>query len=308
MSTRSPLIIIVGPTASGKSELAIKLAKKFNGEIISADSRQVYRGMDIGTSKVSKKERHMIPHHLLDVANPKNNYNVAHFQCDAKKAILKILSKGKLPFMVGGSAFWIDAVAFDMNLPKVKPNPALRKKLSMLSTARLHAMLKKLNPERAKLIDRQNPYRLIRAIEIVKATKKPIGKVVKRSPYNVLWLGITVPKKKLYKRIDERLATRMRKGLVAEVKRLLLAGVPASRLIGIGLEYRYVTLYLQGKLTKHQMIDQLRTAIHQYAKRQMTWWRRNKEIHWIQTPKQAEKVIITLMGRRGFHASSSGKA
>lgn len=289
------LIIIVGPTASGKSRLAIRLARKYNGEIISADSRQVYRGMDIGTGKVTKKQQRLIPHHLLDLTNPKTDYTVAHYQRDAKKAIQKILRKGRLPILVGGSAFWVDAVAFDMHLPEVKPNPLLRKKLSRLKVEQLHVMLQRLDPERAKFIDSKNPYRLIRAIEIVKATKKPVEKITKRSPYDTLWLGIHVPREKLLKHIDRRLVLRMRSGMVAEVKKLLSAGVPASRLISIGLEYRYVTLYLQGKLTKQEMIDQLQTAIHQYAKRQMTWWKRNSDIHWLHTNKSAEKLIRSFL-------------
>lgn len=293
-----PLVVIVGPTASGKSNLAIQLARRFDGEIISADSRQVYRGMDIGTGKVSKKERRIIPHHLLDVASPRTDYTVAHYQREVKKAMQKIRKNGKLPMMVGGSAFWIDAVAFDMHLPEVKPNPLLRKKLSRLSVQKLHALLHKLDPERAKFIDSKNPYRLIRAIEIVRATKKPVGKLVKSSPYHVLWLGVSVPRDKLLKQIDERLASRMRKGMIAEVKKLLAAGIPARRLISIGLEYRYVTLYLQGKLTRGEMMDQLKTAIHQYAKRQMTWWKRNHDIHWVHDVPQAS----SLLRRHGFHA------
>lgn len=292
MSTeRSPLIIIIGPTASGKSGLAIKLAKKFNGEIVSADSRQVYRGMDIGTGKVTKAEQQIVRHHLLDVANPKIEYNVSYFQRDAKRVLSDIYKRGKLPFLVGGTAFWIDAVAYDMHLPNVKPNKTLRKRLSKLPTTKLFALLKKLDPERARVIDRRNPYRLIRAIEIVKATGKPIPRTTKNSPYDLLWLGITLPRKEIFKRIDKRLTARMRTGMVAEVKRLLRVGTPASRLISIGLEYRYVTLYLQGKLTKEQMVEQLRTAIHHYAKRQMTWWRKNKDIQWIKSRVEIENSI-----------------
>lgn len=291
---KDTLIIIVGPTASGKTGLAIKLARKFNGEIISADSRQVYREMDIGTGKATKLEQRQAKHYLLDVANPKKEYNVSHFKRDAALAISDIQEKNKLPFLVGGTSFWVDAVAYDLDLPNVKPNKALRKKLSKLSVDILYAMLKQLDPVRARTIDKRNPYRLIRAIEIVKATKKPVGKIQKKSPYNLIWLGISISREKLYKRIDKRLSARMKLGMVAEVKRLIKQGVSAKRLISIGLEYRYVTLYIQGKLTKKEMMDQLENAIHHYAKRQMTWWRRNKDIHWITTHRQAEKIIKKL--------------
>ncbi|MFC1687517.1 tRNA (adenosine(37)-N6)-dimethylallyltransferase MiaA [Patescibacteria group bacterium] len=285
------LIIIVGPTASGKTGLAIKLARKLNGEIISADSRQVYRGMDIGTGKATKQERRQARHYLLDIANPKKEYNVSHFKRDAERTIVNIHEKKMLPFLVGGTAFWVDSVAYDFALPNVKPNKTLRKKLSNLSVDILYAMLKKLDPARARTIDKRNPYRLIRAIEIVKATKKPIGKIKKKSPYNLVWLGINMSREILYSRIDKRLAARIKLGMITEVKHLLKQGVSAKRLISIGLEYRYVTLYIQGKLTKKEMMERLENAIHHYAKRQMTWWKRNKDIHWITSQKQAEKLI-----------------
>ena len=291
MSKKPSLIIIVGPTASGKTALSIKLAKKFNGEIVSADSRQVYRGMDIGTGKASKSEQRQVKHHLLDIVDPRHKYNVSHFQKDAVKAIKQIQKRGKLPFLVGGTAFWIDVVVYDLDLPSVKPNRTLRKRLTKLPPSKLYSMLKKIDPDRARMIDKNNPYRIIRAIEIVKSTGKPVPKITKKSPYDLAWLGITLPRTKLNKRIDKRLAARMQKGMVSEVIGLLKRGVPASRLLSIGLEYRYVTLYLQGKLTKQEMMAQLRAAIHQYAKRQMTWWKRNDQIHRIKSFAEAEKIL-----------------
>src|SRR5258708_416048 len=168
------LIVILGPTSSGKSSLAIKLAKKFKGEIISADSRQVYQGMNIGTGKVTRVEQKMVPHHLLDIANPKKQFSVAEFKPYANLAISKITSKDKVPFLVGGTPFWIYAVIDDLQIPEVAPNLKLRKQLEKKSTSELFAMLKKLDPRRAKNIDAKNPRRLIRAIEIVKTTGKPV--------------------------------------------------------------------------------------------------------------------------------------
>lgn len=295
MSTKKPLLIaIVGPNSAGKTSLSLKLAKKFNGEIISADSRQVYRGMDIGTGKATKAERRIVPHHLLDIASPNREYNVAHFKHDATKIIKQIHSRDKLPFIVGGTGFWVQAVVDDINLPKVKPNKPLRAKLSKKTTNQLFSMLRKLDPKRAKTIDKNNPYRLIRAIEIVKTTKQPIPTLKKHSPFNVLMLGVTYPREKLYKRIDKRLKKRFQQGMIAEVKRLHTGGVSWKRMYELGLEYRYISVYLRGILTRTEMEEQLAIAIKQFAKRQMTWFQRDKRIHWVRNEKQAVNLVRNL--------------
>ncbi len=289
MSTKlkPPLIAIVGPTASGKTSLGIAIAQRFNGEIISADSRQVYRGMDIGTGKATKAEQRAARHHLLDVTSPTHEYTVAQFQRDAKRAIADVYRRGKLPILVGGTGFWIEALIDDLALPKVKPNPALRKRLEKLSTDKLYTRLKRLDPVRAQTIDRHNPYRLIRAIEIVIATGKPVPPKRKKSPYRLLMLGIALPKKKLHRLIAQRLKKRLRQGMIAEVRRLHREGVSWSRLEAFGMEYRYVARYLRGLLSRHEMEQQLQTAIEQYAKRQLTWFRRDKRIHWIDRSSEA---------------------
>lgn len=289
--TKPQLVAIVGPTATGKTSMAIQLAKKFHGEIVSADSRQVYRGMDIGTGKASKREQRSAPHHLLDVADPRKHYNVSHFQRDATRAIKKIHQKGRLPLLVGGTGFWVEAVASGILLPGVKPNIPLRKKLAKLPILQLFQMLKRLDPQRARSIDSQNPYRLIRAIEIIRATKRPVPQMKKNPPYNVLYLGITFPQKILYQRIHQRLKKRLRQGLVAEVRRLHDHGLPWSRLEAFGLEYRFASRYLRGLVTKDQMEKQLALAIHHYAKRQLTWFKRNQRINWITSAQQAERLV-----------------
>lgn len=298
---KPPLIAIVGPNSAGKTDISIKLAKKFNGEIISADSRQVYIGMDIGTGKATKREQSMVPHHLIDVANPKKEYNVAHFKKDADKIIKILHQKNKIPFLVGGTGFWIQAVVEDLNLPSVKPNKKLRKSLEKKSTQQLFKMLKKMDPRRAANIDKQNPYRLIRAIEIYKETKQPITVLNKISPYNVLMLGIKHDLDKLKKRIDIRLTKRFKQGMIAEVKNLHKHGLSWKRMDEIGLEYRYISYYLQGRLDKVEMIKQLRYAIYHYAKRQLTWFsarggsasggNKFKKIYWITNQSQANKLI-----------------
>jgi len=292
---KPPIIALVGPNSAGKTALSIKLARKFNGEIISADSRQVYRGMDIGTGKATKKERTKAPHHLIDVSDPRQEYNVSHFKAAADKIIGQIYSRGRIPLLVGGTGFWIQAVIDDLELPRVKPNMELRKKLEQKTSAQLHAMLKKMDPGRAKNIDAKNPYRLIRAIEIIKATKKPVPKLAKSSPYNVLILGIKHSLPKLKNLIDRRLKKRLAQGMIAEVKKLHDNGVSWLRMESIGLEYRYISQYLRKQITKEQMTDQLRQAIVHYAKRQLTWFNKDKRIHWIKNQTQAEKLITNLL-------------
>lgn len=288
-SKHKKIIIIVGPTASGKSDLAIILAQKFKGEIISADSRQVYRGMDIGTGKVSKMEQKLVPHYLLDVTDPKRVFTVTRFQKLGTRAINHILKNKKLPIIVGGTGHYIDALVYGFNLPEVPPNPKLRVKLEKLSTEQLFRKLLKLDPARAKSIDPHNPRRLIRALEIIKATGQPVGEIKKESNYEIFWLGLNP--KNLDQRITKRLLARLRQGLVAEVKKLKAHGLSSKRLDDLGLEYRWVGQFLNKEISAVQMISGLNTAIRQYSKRQMTWFKRNKNIHWLDRPDQAEKLI-----------------
>ena len=290
-SLKKTLIAVVGPNASGKTSLAIKLAKKYNGEIISADSRQVYRGLNIGTGKATKKEQRQVRHHLLDVVPPNREFNVSHYKKFAPTAINKIQNKNKIPFLVGGTGFWIQAIIDDADFPPVRPNKKLRQKLGRMPIKNLYALLKKIDPIRAANIDRNNPYRLIRAIEIVRATKRPIPALIKKSPFNSLILGIKQPKKILYQRIDLRLKKRFRQGMINEVKKLIAQGISGQRLYDLGLEYRYISLYLKKKLTRQEMEIQLKHAIHHYAKRQLTWFKRDRRIHWIKNQKQANKLI-----------------
>ena len=282
------VIVIVGPTASGKSDLAIKLAQKLNGEIISADSRQVYRGMDIGTGKVSKKEQRLVPHYLLDVTNPKNIFTVAQFKKLGQRAIKDISKRKKLPIIIGGTGQYIDTLIYDMALPEVPPNYKLRAKLEKQSPKQLFARLQKLDPERARNIDRHNPRRLIRALEIIIATGQPVGLISKKSPYEILWFGLHP--KDLNKIIAKRLAARFHQGLIAEIKKLHANGVSWQRLYDLGLEYRWIGQYLQSKITKEEMRLGLEQAIRQYAKRQMTWFKRNRKIRWIKNRAEAMRL------------------
>ncbi len=275
------LIVILGPTASGKSELAIKLAKKFNGEIISADSRQIYKELNIGTNKLTKKEMGGIPHHLLNIISPNRKFTIANYQKLAKEAINKILKKNKIPILCGGTGFYIQAVVDGIVIPRVPPDWKLRKKLEKKTTAELYKILKKLDPQRAKTIEKKNPRRLIRAIEIITKTKKPVP-VLKKSPlpYPVLIIGIKLPKEELQKRIKKRVEKMIKMGLEKEAKKLIKKydQVPPLQTIGYQ-EWSY-------KNPKELII---RHTI-QYAKRQMTWFKRDKRIHWVKNCQEAEKL------------------
>ena len=290
---KQKVIAVVGPTASGKSGLGIFLAKKFGGEIISADSRQVYRGMDIGTGKVSKKEQRLAKHHLLDVANPKKVFTVSDFKKLGQKAIDDIVSHHKVPFVVGGTGFYVDALIYNIAVPEVPPNKKLRAELAKQPAEQLYKRLKKLDPVRARNIDSKNKRRLIRALEIIKATGKPVPKTANgyslmASRYNVLWLGIRP--KDLSRKIKKRLDIRLKQGMIKEVKDLLKKWISKKRLHDFGLEYRWVSQYLTRKIGYKEMKEGLLRDIIKYSKRQMTWFKTNKKIHWVKSSKEAEKL------------------
>ena len=311
-TTKKPKIIaVVGPNASGKSTLGIKLATwlKRHGksaEIISAYSRQVYRGLDIGTGKITKREMRGVPHHLIDVASPQRIFSVAQFQRLGKTAIKKTLAKNKIPIIVGGTGLYVNALLGAYALPAVKPNFALRKKLERETTESLYKKLLALDPERAKTIDRFNPRRLVRALEIVLTTKKPVPPLGKSSPYEVLKIGVRLPERELKNRIHERLYKRVRAGMITEVQKLKKQGLSSKRLDALGLEYRFINYYLRGLMKKAEMLQALEKAIWQYAKRQMTWFKRDKEIHWISSP-QAAIALAQKFLRMSSHGNNRTK-
>lgn len=289
------IITVVGPTSSGKSDVAVLIAKKIGGEIISADSRQVYKGMNIGTGKVTKKEMSGVPHYLLDVASPKKVFTVADFQKLANKAIEKILAKGKIPVLCGGTGFYIRAIIDDLEIPDVPPNKKLRKELAGKTADELFAILKKLDKRRAGEIDRHNPVRLIRAIEIAKTLGRVPPLQNKETKYELLEIGLNPGQKVLNERIKTRLLKRIKAGMFGEIKKLHKAGVPWSRMEDMGLEYRYVSRCLQGLIKKDEMITELNKEIEKYAKRQMTWFRKDKRVKWFK-PNQIEKILRAAEG------------
>ena len=309
------IIVIVGPTASGKSAYAVKLATKLGGEVISADSRQVYKGLNIGTGKITKKEMKGVPHHLLDVADPKKVFTAHDYVEKARPILEKILAEGKTPIICGGTGFYIDALLGRIVLPDVPANRELRERLKGKSASQLFAMLQKLDPRRAKEIDRHNPVRLIRAIEIAKAlgkvpkmkknsrhTYSPVGELrdpaslayaqsglaplpySRGSPHKIQWIGMKIAEIPLREKIHARLLARMKYGMVTEAMRLhnppTSGGLSYKRMSELGLEYRYLALLLQKKITKKEMLEKLEIDIRKYAKRQMTYWKRNTDIIW----------------------------
>lgn len=278
------IYVVVGPTASGKSAYAVKLARKVGGEVISADSRQVYRGLDIGTGKITKREMQGVPHHMLDIASPKKVFSAYDFVTMARPLMEKILKEGKSVIVCGGTGFYIDALLGRITLPNVEPNRELRRELEGKTAPQLFAMLKKLDPRRAREIDRHNPVRLVRAIEIAKA----LGKVPKakkaKSPlpdYEVLWTGMKIAEITLREKIHARLLFRMKNGMVREARVLHGKGVSWKRMEQLGLEYRYLARFLQGKISKQAMLEELENRIVDYARRQRMYWKRNAEITWI---------------------------
>jgi tRNA dimethylallyltransferase len=274
------ILVILGPTATGKSDLAVQIAKKYNGEIISADSRQVYTDLDIGTGKITKKEMRGVPHYMLDVITPKKVFSVSDWQKQTKKIIADIISRDRLPIICGGTGFYIQSTVDDIVLPEVPANKELRKKLEKKSLSELQTILMKLDPERLKNVDAKNPVRLIRAIEI--ATE--LGTVPKikknKSQHEFLQIGLTLPDDELKTRIHNRLLSRVKKGMIKEVQELHNTGLSWKRMWTLGLEYRYMAEYLQQKLTKKEFLEKLETEIWHYAKRQVTWFKRDKKIKW----------------------------
>jgi len=284
------LVVILGPNASGKSTLAVELAKKFNGEVISADSRQVYKGMDIGTGKITKKEMQGVPHHLLDVASPKRRFTVTQYQKKANNAIKKIYGKGRLPILCGGTGFYIQSIVDGIIIPEVKPDWKFRNLLEKKPTEQLFQMLQYLDSKRATNIDKYNRRRLIRAIEIVVKTKKSIPLLKKQKKFNVLMLGIKRGELELEKRIKERLEKRFKQGMIKEVERLKRSGLSWKHIEEFGLEYKFTAYYLQNKMEYNEMVERLQKATENYAKRQMTWFKRDKSIYWLKDKKTAEQL------------------
>jgi len=277
----SKLIVILGPTACGKSGLGVTLAKAFGGEIVSADSRQVYRGLDLGTGKIMPEEMEGVPHHLLDVAEPGEQYSVARFQQEAYTAIDGILERGRLPFLVGGTGLYLRAVSEGYVFHAAAPDPALRAELEALSTEALRARL--LDAGVALDVDAwNNRPRLTRLLEKSRNGEDPHAEAEREPRYEVLALGVAYPREEICARIDARLRARLDAGMIEEVAALRSAGVSDTFLEGLGLEYRYIARYLTGQIVGEAALeDELGRAIKRFAKRQVSWFKKDKDVHWL---------------------------
>lgn len=291
------LIAVVGTNASGKSSLAISLARSLGGEVISADSRQVYRGLDLGSGKVTAEETQGVPHHLLDVCDPGTFFTMADFQRLAYRAIDDVLARGRVPVLAGGTGLYVDAVCDGYVLSNIEPDLSYRRELEKLSTPQLCAMLQAAAPGNA--IDPQNRNRVMRALEKLESgdTKEPS----REAKYRALKLGVSWDRETLKKRIDERLERRMNEGMVDEVRTLIKNGASREFLMKLGLEYRFLTRYLDGEFSgEREMTEALSAAIKKFAKRQMTWFRRDPDIHWLDMTGDAYEQACALI--EGFLA------
>ena len=288
-------VAIVGTNASGKSAAAVRLAGALGAEIISADSRQVYRGLDLGTGKLSPAEMQGIEHHLLDVVDPGGRFSVADFQKAAYALVDQITQRGRLPVIAGGTGLYVRAVVEGYELADAPPDFARRAELEKLGPAELYELLRQRDPAAAALIDSRNRRRIIRAVELQERGSQYRTQHVNRPRYDFLQLGITWPREVLRQRIEQRLRARIDDGMIDEVRDLLAGGVSPQWLDGIGLEYRYVGRFLQGGYTSQdELFTELSTAIYRFAMRQLAWFRRDASIIWLDTggdyPGQAQRL------------------
>ena len=291
------LIVIEGTNASGKSALGVELASRFGGEIVSADSRQVFERLDLGSGKITPEEMRGVPHHLLNVRKPGEFFSMADFQRLAYEAIDGIIARGNVPFLVGGTGLYVDSVADGYVLTDKATDLALRAELETFSTPQLYEMLKEKLPDTD--VDPKNRHRVMRLLEKLAAGDAAPG--TKSPRYSLLKLGVTWPREILKQRIDERLERRLQQGMVDEVKAMLDDGVSEEFLVKLGLEYKYLTWYLTGKIGYEQMVEELGSAIKRFAKRQMTWFRRDPRIIWLDMNEdpvsRASALISEFLGK-----------
>lgn len=278
MGALPKVVAVVGTNASGKSALGIELARRYDAEIISADSRQVFRGLDLGSGKVTREEMRGVPHHLIDVREPNEFFSMADFQRMSYAAIDGILARGRLPMIVGGTGLYVDSVLDGYLLSDREPDLAYRAELEKLTTPELYDMLMRLVP--GAQVDRNNRNRVMRMIERIHDGDDAVPG--KQARYRSLRLGVSWPRDVLARRIDERLTRRLEQGMIEEVQGLMDRGATKEFLLGLGLEYRFITQYLTGEIPdRDEMLRLLAIAIKQFAKRQMTWFRRNPDIVWL---------------------------
>ncbi len=299
----NPLIILTGPTAAGKTKLSIELAKTINGEIISADSMQVYKHMNIGSAKIRPEEMQGVKHYLVDILEPTEDFNIVLFQKYAKQAITEIYEKGKIPIIVGGTGFYIQSVLYDIDFQESDEDTALRAELERLARDKgveyLHNMLKACDPKAAQEIHANNVKRVIRAIEFYRQTGSKISEHneterEKKSAYNSFYFVLTDKRERLYEKIDQRVDSMMEAGLVDEVKQLMNMGCKRDSTAMQGLGYKEIISYLAGEITLEEAVYIIKRDTRHFAKRQLTWFRRERNVIWIYKDKFAyddEKML-----------------
>ena len=290
MTETKPLVILTGPTAVGKTALSIKLASEIGGEIISADSMQVYRQMDIGSAKIKPEEMGGIPHHLIDILEPEEEFNVCLFEKLALEAMEQIYERGHIPVVVGGTGFYIQALLYQIDFTEEETDTAYRDKLWQLGEEKgnhyLHELLRKVDPESAEEIHENNRKRVIRALEFYENCGKPISthnkeQRQKTSAYNSCYFVLTDDRKKLYERIESRVDQMLSKGLVDEVRTLKELGCNASMVSMQGLGYKEILEYLDGRCSLLEAVEKIKKETRHFAKRQLTWFRREKDVIWL---------------------------
>ncbi|MBO5179435.1 MAG: tRNA (adenosine(37)-N6)-dimethylallyltransferase MiaA [Clostridia bacterium] len=291
------VVVIVGPTASGKTAVSIELAKKINGEIISADSMQIYKEMNIGSAKPTQEEMQGIYHHMIDVVEPTENFNVAKYKEMAEECIEKILAKGKVPIIVGGTGLYVSTLTNGIEFSEIESDVEYRKELENIANQEngidiLFNQLKEIDPETAKVIDKNNVRRVIRALEIYKVTGKTKTQVDRESirelRYDYRIFGMLWDRQELYDRIDKRVDIMIDMGLVEEVEKLYENGISSTAMQGLG--YKEIIEYLQNKITLDEAIEKVKQETRKYAKRQMTWFKRDKKIIWLEAENRDDVV------------------
>jgi len=295
------LVAIVGPTAVGKTDLAMKLAQAFNGEVVSADSRQVYRYVDIGTAKPSPEERALVPHHLVDAVDPDEDFSLAMYQEAAYQALEDIERRGKSAFLVGGSGLYVQAVTAGFRIPEVGPNHELRRTLEEKAAngggMALYAELQRVDPDAAGRIDPRNVRRVVRALEVCHATGLPFSTLQRREPrFRSLMVGLTTSREDLYSRIDDRVDTMVERGLVQEVQALVERGYSPDLPSLSGLGYGQIAQYLQGEVGLDEVVQRIKHETHRFARHQYAWFRPSDEsIHWFDVRKPVEAPVQALV-------------
>ncbi|UJF36020.1 tRNA (adenosine(37)-N6)-dimethylallyltransferase MiaA [Paenibacillus hexagrammi] len=289
LSAKPKLLVLIGPTAVGKTKLSLDLAQQFGCEIISGDSMQVYRGMDIGTAKATEAERAVVPHHLIDIHDPSYPFSAAEFQERVKQLIPDIHARGKLPFIVGGTGLYIESVCYNYQFTEVAMDEAFRQEQELYAVRNgdeaLHRRLQEVDPVTAERLHANDRRRIIRALEIAHVSGKPMSEHLagqkKESPYELCIIGLTMDRAKLYARIEERIDLMMQEGLVDEVRSLLEAGCPRDAISLQGLGYKEMVTYLDGFRTLDEAAILLKRDTRRFAKRQLSWFRHMKDIHWV---------------------------